>query len=240
MIEPVSLTVAVAGVAVAGAQLAVQGHEVRRKKKNKKQEGVTAAQYPYSTQTIVPSQSAVNQYTPGVGQANVLPYAYGGQANVLPNGFNMNGLNSDGAQGWATITTSETVFIENGRPVTKESKLELYQSAQYPQTHPSPSAVPVNMSQQNQMPQSYSIPSDAKPLMLPPPASDSKPPTHYSMPSDSKPPMLPLHCTLAQEVPTQGQAPWQQTAPPPPYQEYVNAPTAMPRIRKRDRWVHFK
>lgn len=219
MADPISLTVAVAGVAVGGATLALQGassayhaYDIKRNKKNKKQEAAPAVGYP--SQPIAPSQTSVNPYT----------YA-GGPVNALPNGLLTSGLNTDNSPGWATITTTETICMENGRPVAKESKIVLLQSSQYPQTQAA--ALPTNMLQTTQIP--YAV------------ASESKPPMINSTALDSKAPMLPMHCSIAQGMPAHDQGHWQQTAPPPPYQEYPSfQEQTKAQIRKRDRWIHFK
>lgn len=236
MVEPISLTVAVAGLAVAGTQLALSGassayeaYDIKRNnKRNKKQDAIAAVQGKLPTDGQ--SNSAANPTPASVpSQPTVNPYAYAvAQGNAYPSGMVMNGFNADGNQGWATMTTTEIICMQNGKPVTKESKLELLQSIQYQQMQAS--ALPINMSQVNQMSSVVAL--------------DSKPPMPQSYPavSDSKTPMLPMHCSIAPGVPAQNSASWQQTTPPPPYQAQINQPmvqTNQP-MRKRDRWIHFK
>lgn len=221
MIEPVSLTVAVAGVAVAGRQLALQR---RDEKRNKKQDALAAAQGIQGTsQAVVLSQSAPKpSQATAPAQPATNPYTSTGyQPNALPNAMIMNGFNADGSQAWATMTTTETICMQNGRPVTKESKLELLQSIQYQQMQASTLPMMANV-----------VAVDSKPQM----------PQSYPAVSDSKMPMLPMHCSIAQGVPVQNSASWQQTAPPPPYEAHITQPMAHVNqpIRKRDRWIHFK
>lgn len=213
MADPISLSVAVAGVAVGGATLALQSassaYKVYHLKRKGKKDAAVPAQHP--TQQISQQQPTQQlpqpqptQYIPQP-QPEVKPSNYaGGKVDALPDGYLTSGLNPDAGLGWATITTTETVCFENGQPVTKQSRVELTQAVQCPQTQPY--AAPINMPQTTQKMQ--------------------------PMISDSKRPMLPPHCSIAQVAPAHDHVPWQQLGPPPPYEEPINAQN-----RKRNRFI---
>ncbi|ETN43544.1 uncharacterized protein HMPREF1541_02703 [Cyphellophora europaea CBS 101466] len=140
MADPISLGVAVTGVGIAGATLALQGassacsaYKVYHLKRKEKKQGPAAVQNTVAaTQpAVVPAQNTVVPF--GQVPPEVTSYNYGGSSslNTIPNGMLTNGING-GNFAWGTIRTTESVCVENGRPVSWENKVELIQSAQHP------------------------------------------------------------------------------------------------------------